>query len=143
MSQQELEDQIAVMLAGRAAERLLLGTYSTGSSDDIERATELARRMVMEFGMSETLGAVRYTGERLRFLAGADDDNAECSEATRHAIDAEVQRIIGAQAARATTLLSAHREPLTALIAALLEHETLDGNAVRAALCSGHKEPRS
>ena len=134
LSQQELEDQIAVMLAGRAAERLLLGTYSTGSSDDIERATELARRMVMEFGMSETLGAVRYTGERLRFLAGAEDEAAECSEATRHAIDTEVQRIIGAQAARATTLLSAHREPLTALIAALLEHETLDGNAVRAAL---------
>jgi cell division protease FtsH len=70
LSVEELEARIAVMMGGRAAEQLVLGTVSTGAVDDIQRATELARRMVTEFGMSEKLGSVRYAGQRLQYLGG-------------------------------------------------------------------------
>jgi ATP-dependent Zn protease len=71
LSIEELEDQIAVMMGGRAAEQVILGTVSTGAVDDIQRATQLARRMVTEFGMSEKLGSVRYSGQRLQYLGTA------------------------------------------------------------------------
>ncbi len=71
LTREELEDRIAVMLGGRAAEKVVFGTISTGASDDIKRATELARRMVTEFGMSEKLGSVRYAGQQLQYLDGA------------------------------------------------------------------------
>ena len=67
------------MLGGRAAEMVMFGTVSTGASDDILRATELARRMVTEFGMSEKLGSVRYAGDGLRYLGGAVGDGSDCS----------------------------------------------------------------
>jgi cell division protease FtsH len=76
LSVEELEDQVAIMMGGRAAEHLMLGTISTGAVDDIQRATQLARRMVSEFGMSEKLGSVRYAGARLRYLGGAVDERA-------------------------------------------------------------------
>ncbi len=78
----ELEDRIAVMLGGRAAEKVIFNEISTGASDDITRATELARRMVTEFGMSETLGSVRYAGQQMQYLGGAIDDNAGLSPET-------------------------------------------------------------
>src|SRR4051812_23570633 len=63
----------------RAAERLIVGTNTTGASDDIERATQLAKRMATEFGMSEKLGSVRYAGQRLQYLGGAVEDGSENS----------------------------------------------------------------
>ena len=80
LTMEELTDRIAVMLGGRAAEKTVLGTISTGASDDIITATELARRMVTEFGMSEKLGTVRYAGQSLQFLDGASGDNTAASE---------------------------------------------------------------
>ena len=94
---EELEDRLAVMLGGRAAELIVFNTISTGATDDIQRATELARRMVTEYGMSEKLGSVRYAGQQLRYLAGALSEDSQLSLQTRDAIDGEVQRIIGAQ----------------------------------------------
>src|SRR5262249_54265821 len=92
----ELDDKIAVMLGGRAAEKLVFDTISTGASDDIQRATELARRMVTEFGMSAKLGSVRYAGRELQYLGGTVDASV-VSPGTQEIIDAEVQRIVGVQ----------------------------------------------
>ena len=139
LSIEELKDQIAVMMGGRAAEQVMLGTISTGAVDDIQRATQLARRMVTEFGMSEKLGSVRYVGQRLQYLGAAVAESSDASAATHETIDAEVRRIVGEQFERAATLVAAHRDALSQLSAELLRAESLDGSAVRAALSSaGH-----
>jgi cell division protease FtsH len=131
---EELEDKLAVMLAGRAAEKVILGTISTGASDDIQRATELTRRMVTEYGMSEKLGPARLAGPQLQYLSGATADMSQLSPHTRDAIDGEIERIIDTQYTRAQQLLATHRPALEHLMANLLEHETLDGSLVRHAL---------
>ena len=136
---EELQDRIAVMLGGRAAEKVVFDRISTGASDDILRATELARRMVTEFGMSELLGSVRYAGQQLQYLGGAIEDSSNLSPKTRELIDAEVQRIVTEQYERARALLTAHRAALETLARRLLEQETLDGCAVQEAL--GVEEP--
>jgi cell division protease FtsH len=134
LSVEELEDQIAIMMGGRAAEHLMCGTISTGAVDDIQRATQLAKRMVTEFGMSDKLGSVRYAGQRLQYMGGALDEATDSSGETRETIDAEVRRIVGEQFARAEALLSAHRDALATLASDLLQTESLDGTAVREAL---------
>lgn len=141
VSIEELEDQIATMMGGRAAERLIRGTISTGAVDDIQRATQLAKRMVTEFGMSEKLGSVRYAGQRLQYLGGAVDESSDCSAETRETIDAEVRRIVDEQSARAEALLAGHRDALTRLAADLLHAESLDGSAVRTALGMAAQTP--
>ncbi len=130
LSRQELEDQLAVMMGGRAAEQVMFGTISTGAADDIQRATQLATRMVTEYGMSDRLGSVRYAGSRLQYLSGVDEA-MDTSQETRQAIDAEVRRIIAEQSARAEALLVSHREALTSLAALLLQDESLDGTVLR------------
>jgi len=134
VSLEELEDQIAIMMGGRAAEQLLVGTISTGAVDDIQRASQLAKRMVTEFGMSEKLGSVRYASQRLQYLGAALDEGTDSSAETRETIDAEVRRLVGEQFARAQALLTAHRGALSRLSTDLLKAESLDGSAVREAL---------
>jgi cell division protease FtsH len=134
LTQDELLDKIAVMLGGRAAEMVIFGTLSTGASDDILRASELARRMVTEYGMSEQLGSVRYAGQQLQYLGGAVQENGLISPATRQVIDREVQRIVTEQYERAQTLLLGHRTALESLTQQLLKQETVDGRAVKQAL---------
>ncbi|MEJ5198267.1 MAG: ATP-dependent zinc metalloprotease FtsH, partial [Anaerolineae bacterium] len=134
LRQSELEDRIAVMLGGRAAEKIVFGEISTGASDDIMRATELARRMVTEFGMSEVLGSVRYAGQQLQYLGGAIEDSSGLSPETRKLIDGEVKRIVSEQYERAQRLLQEHRPALDRLTQELLRCETVDGSAVKAAL---------
>jgi cell division protease FtsH len=124
-----------------AAELIVFGTISTGASDDIQRATELARRMVTEFGMSEKLGSVRYAGRELRYLPGAPSDGAGLSPETQAAIDGEVQRIIEEQYERAQQLLLARRAVLEELATELLKRETVDGSFVREALASANGSP--
>ncbi len=138
---EELEDRLAVMLGGRAAELIVFRTISTGASDDIQRATELARRMVAEYGMSEKLGSVRYAGQQLRYLAGPLSEDSQLSPQTQDAIDGEVQRIIGAQYERAQQLLMVHRAVLEELATQLLAKETLDGAVVRQALTAVSAAP--
>ena len=104
LSMEELQDRIAVMLGGRAAEKVTFNTVSTGASDDIQRATELARRMITEFGMSEKLGSVRYAGQQLQYLGGAIEDNSQISPETRKVIDEEIRRIVTEQYERAQEL---------------------------------------
>ncbi|MEW6028162.1 MAG: ATP-dependent zinc metalloprotease FtsH [Chloroflexota bacterium] len=139
LTREELQDRLAVMLGGRAAEQVVFGTISTGASDDIQRASELARRMVMEFGMSEKLGTVRYATQQYQFLSG--ESSASASPETLKVIDEEVQRIITEQYARAQQLLIDHRSALEHLTQQLLEKETVDGAAVKQALAGSASAP--
>ena len=134
LSIDELKDKIAVMLGGRAGEIVEFGTSSTGASDDIMRATELARRMVTEFGMSEKLGSVRYAGQQLQYLGGSVEDNSQISPETRQVIDAEVQHLVTEQYERAQVLLKDHRAALKTLAQQLLKQETVSGSVVKEAL---------
>jgi cell division protease FtsH len=136
LSIDELQDRIAVMLGGRAAERVEFGTITTGASDDIQRATELARRMVTEFGMSEKLGSVRYAGQQMQYLGGSVEDNSQISPETRQRIDSEVQRIVTEQYERAQALLSGHHAAHDTLAKLLLKKETVTGKDVKEGLAN-------
>jgi cell division protease FtsH len=137
LSIDELQDKIAVMLGGRAAELVEFGTITTGASDDIMRATDLARRMVTEFGMSDKLGSVRYAGQQLQYLGGSVEDNSQISPETRQLIDSEVQRIVTEQYGRAQALLRDHHAAHDTLAKQLLKQETVSGNDVKRALENG------
>jgi cell division protease FtsH len=138
--EEELLDRIAVMMGGRAAETIIYGEISTGASDDINRATDLSRRMVTEWGMSEKLGWVRYAGQQLQYLGGVMEDNAGLSPETREMIDGEVKRIVTEQADRARRLLTENRAALEMLTEELIRCETVDGSAVAAALAGEKRE---
>jgi cell division protease FtsH len=125
---------MAVMLGGRAAEIVEFHTISTGASDDIGRATDLARRMIAEFGMSEKLGSVRYAGQPLQYLGTAVEGDSQISPETREIIDREVQRVVTEQYQRAQDLLTKHHAALETVAKQLLQHETVDGSVVRGAL---------
>jgi cell division protease FtsH len=142
LSIDELKDRVAVMLGGRAGELVEFGTISTGASDDIMRATELARRMVTEFGMSEKLGSVRYAGQQLQYLGGSVEDNSQISPETRQVIDAEVQRLVTEQYVRAQALLKDHHTAHDTLARQLLKQETVSGSDVTKAL-ENNPGPRS
>jgi cell division protease FtsH len=137
LSIDDLKDRIAVMLGGRAGEMVEFGTISTGASDDIQRATDLARRMVTEFGMSEKLGSVRYAGQQLQYLGGSVEDNSQLSPETRQVIDGEVQRLVTEQYERAQALLKEHRAAHKTLAQQLLKQETVSGIDVKEALGNG------
>jgi cell division protease FtsH len=130
----ELADRITVLMAGRAAEKLILGAISTGASDDIAKATELARRMVSEFGMSESLGSVRYAGPAMQFAGGAAESSQDLSMRTREMIDLEIQGYVTRQYERAQQLLKQHRAAVQELAERLLSLESLDGSVVREVL---------
>jgi len=132
LTTEELDDRLAVMLGGRAAEQVVFGVISTGASDDIQRATELARRMVTQFGMSSKLGTVSYSTQQYLFLSG--ETSASASPDTLRVIDEEVQRILSEQYQRAQKLLRDHQAALEHLTEKLLTTETVDGSAVQQAL---------
>jgi cell division protease FtsH len=130
LSKEELYDRIAVMMGGRAAEEVVFSSISTGASDDIQKATELARRMVTEFGMSERLGPLRYAAQHLQYLPGASQEIGAMGSQKRMEIDEEITRIVTEQYQRAQELLREHRDALTTLANTLLETETVDGSVV-------------
>jgi cell division protease FtsH len=123
-----LRAKITGLLGGRAAEEIVYGTKTTGAVSDIEQVTDLARRMVTRWGMSETLGLVQLAPRENPFLDGFGDYGGakSYSEETAKAIDAEVIKIIGESHAEAKRLLSVHRKQLDALADALMNRETLD-----------------
>jgi cell division protease FtsH len=126
-----IEDAVCVMMGGRCAEKLTLGSLSTGASNDLQRATEMARKMVREFGMSERIGPMAWGQEGQVFL-GEDLMHAarDYSDVTSRVIDEEVERILREQEARASRLLQEHKRGLAAVAGALLEKETIDGAEV-------------
>jgi cell division protease FtsH len=136
-SKPELEDRLAVLLGGRAAEELVFGEIPTGAHNDIERAPDIARHMVYEFGMSERLGPQAFTQPASgRFLGGPDllGGRFPVSEATAELLDAEVAAFVNRAHARARTLLEEHRDGLTRLAERLRERETLEGEELKAVL---------
>jgi cell division protease FtsH len=122
-----LLDSLAVRLGGRAAEVLVLGEGSTGASNDLASATQLATKMVREWGLSPRLGPIGYSDDGPGYLGGGGLTSRPYAEATQRAIDEEVSRLLGEAEVRATDLLSTHRDQLDQVVALLLEHETIDG----------------
>jgi len=128
MTRKELVNEMTVMLAGRAAEELVFGEVTTGSQNDLERVTELARRMVCEFGMSERLGPVTLGRKAGPIFLGRDIvEDRNYSEAVASEIDKEVRRIVEECYQRAKKLLQENRHILDAIANRLLERETIDG----------------
>jgi cell division protease FtsH len=132
-----LADTLAVRLGGRAAERLVRGEASTGAADDLASATALATQMVCDFGLSDKVGPVSYTIQP----AGHAADVRGFSEHTHWLVDQEVAALLARAEARARDLLTRHREALTQLTAALMEHETITGDEVRALAASTGRAP--
>jgi len=139
--QDYLTDSLATRLGGRAAELVELGQGSTGAANDLAQATELATKMVREFGLSGALGPVGYPQGGSVFLGGggAELSSRPFAEATQAAIDAEVARLLREAEIRATELLSNHRPQLQSLVELLMDEETVDGAAVYGLL--GMAEP--
>ena len=145
MTRAELENKMAVLLGGRASEVLVFDELSTGAADDLVRATEIARSMVMRYGMDESLGLVAYEQPRGTFLTGLPEDYAEArkySEATARDIDQAVLGIIKAAFDAATDILGQQRELLTKCAQQLLERETLSREALRALVKSDSAKPK-
>ncbi len=130
MSEPELRDRIAVLLGGRAAEEIVFGFATTGAHDDLKKATEIARRMVMEFGMSAQVGPINIAENGYRFLSPAFRRGEDVSEETERAIDREVKAILLDAQSRARSILTDRRGDLDALAELLLERETLDRRAL-------------
>jgi cell division protease FtsH len=125
MSEPELRDRIAVLLGGRSAEELIFGYATTGAQDDLRKATEIARRMVMEFGMSEKVGPINISDGGGRFLGPIFRRGEDVSEETEVAIDREVKAILLEGQEKARAILRQRRGDLDALAAVLLERETI------------------
>jgi len=136
----QLLDVISMMMGGRIAEELVFGDFSSGASNDIERATGLARSMVCEWGMSEKLGPLAFgQGEGEVFLGRQLSNNSkDYSEATAQEIDGEVRRLVMEQYNRAKSILRERREQLDRLADALVEYESLDGEEVSIVMAGGH-----
>ncbi|HNW83166.1 MAG TPA: ATP-dependent zinc metalloprotease FtsH [bacterium] len=132
---EELIDKIKILMGGRVAEELFIGRITTGAGNDIERATQLARNMVMMWGMSENLGPVHYgENEQAVFLGRELGKRTQVSEATSEKIDDEVQKIIDEAYLSAKNILDTHRDEVARLVDSLMEHETLSKDAIMAAL---------
>jgi cell division protease FtsH len=127
MTQRELEDKLTVLLAGRAAEQLVLGVASTGAADDLVKATDTARSMVTRYGMNAELGHATYEAEQPLFVGSPQRGaGAVYSETTLEVIDAAVRSLVAAAFARASSLLAQHRELLEVSAERLLHQETLE-----------------
>ena len=127
-----LHDSLAVRLGGRAAELVVIGQGSTGAANDLAGATDLATKMVREFGLSETLGPIGYPEGGSVFLGGggAPMSSRPFAEATQAEIDREVSQLLRQAEKRAIELLNEHRPQLDSLVSLLLETETVDGSDV-------------
>ena len=130
-SEEYLLGQIAILMGGRIAEDTFLGSITTGASNDIERATELARAMVCEYGMSE-MGPLTFGKKEEQIFLGREiAQHRDFSEETAIKIDQEVRKIITAQFERAKTIIEDNRDTMVRLAECLLERETLDGVEIR------------
>jgi cell division protease FtsH len=131
----ELRDRIAVLMGGRTAEELIFGDFTTGAANDIEKATEIARAMVTQYGMSDSLGPLKWGQEQGEVFLGREfGHQANYSDEVAARIDSEVGAIITQAHKEATAILQAHRSTLDKLAAALIEKETLDTSELLAIL---------
>ena len=126
-SKREMEEEMVVLLGGRAAEMLVFGEVYTGASNDIEKVSELARRMVTRYGMSEKVGTLAFSDHDEVFLGRDFTSSKAYSEATAALIDQEIKALADVALARCNQLMKDNAELLHRVADALLEHETLDG----------------
>jgi cell division protease FtsH len=127
-----LEDQIAILLGGRIAEEITIGSITTGAGNDLERATDLARRMVCEWGMSGQMGPLTFGKKEEQIFLGREiAQHQDYSEDTALRIDQEVKRFVTDNYARAQTILRENKQYLLDMADALLARETLDAEQVR------------
>lgn len=137
----ELEGMLAMLYGGRVAEEIFCDDISGGASNDIERATEIARAMVCSLGMSEALGPMALGESRSEVFLGDElMRNKNYSEATSEAIDAEVRRILDVAYDRAKTLIAGHRDEMERITQALMRYETISGDDVRAIMAGASVE---
>ena len=128
MSKTEMEEHIISLLGGRVAEKLILDDISTGASNDIERATSIARAMVTQYGMSERLGTITFGSNQGEVFLGRDlAQSKEYSEETAAIIDEEIKRIIDSAYDKAIEILRSNIEKLHQVAKVLLEKEKIDG----------------
>ncbi|WP_269583709.1 ATP-dependent zinc metalloprotease FtsH [Roseibium sp. Sym1] len=125
LSTQDLENRMAVLMGGRAAEQIIFGEISTGASDDLQKVTEVARDIVMRYGMEADLGNRVYSAQRQNFLGQPAGDLVEVSDQTQREIDLAIKTRVEAAFSRARQLLEAHRKDLDAGAELLLSKETL------------------
>ena len=128
MSKTEMEENVVSLLGGRVAEALILNDISTGASNDIERASQIARNMVTKYGMSDRVGAIMFGGGQGEVFLGRDfAQTKDYSEETANIIDEEVKKIVDRAYNRAVEILSAHTDKLHAVAGVLLEKEKIEG----------------
>jgi cell division protease FtsH len=139
----ELENELAVLLGGRTAELIVFGEMSTGDHNDLLRATDIARAMVTELGMSEAVGPVNHEGRRRSTFLETPfmPERGVYAEDTARVIDAEVKRFISTAEGTARRLLTEHRESLDAITERLLDKEVIEGDELREMLASTGTEP--
>jgi cell division protease FtsH len=131
-------NQIAILMGGRVAEEIVFEKKTTGAGNDIERATDLARSMVTEWGMSDEFGPLNFSSGKQEVFLGRDFSTSnQHSEDTSQRIDAEIRRIVTQQYDRAKAILTEHRPELEQIAEALLEYETLDGDDIDTLLRGG------
>ena len=127
-----LMDQIAILMGGRIAEEMSIGSMTTGAGNDIERATEMARRMVCEWGMSDAMGPLTFGKKEEQIFLGREiSQHQDYSEETALKIDQEVKRIVTDNYNRAHTIITEHKAQIEAMAEALLQREALDADQVR------------
>ncbi len=137
LTRSELLDRLAVFLGGRAAEALTFGEVSTGAQNDLQRAADIARRMVKEYGMSERLGALAFEPDRRPVFLPAGDGvsgSKGYSEETAREIDQEAKRIVDETESRVRDILTKRDRDLEAIAQRLLNKEVLEGEELRALL---------
>ena len=134
-SKEYFDDRICIAMGGRVAEKIVFGHINSGAANDLEQATSIARRMVREWGMSDAVGPMAWSGSQQVFL-GEDlmTQGREYSDDTARLVDGEISRILHEQETRATELLRKHLNALEMVAEALLERETIDGGEVAALL---------
>ena len=132
VTEAELQTRMAVMLGGRAAELLIFGEPSTGASNDLERATETARRMVTEFGMSEKLGPVRYASPSMMYLSGNTEVRNDIGDGTADVIDTEIKRLVSEAQEKAESILREHEKVLHEVAGVLQDKEVINSDEIKA-----------
>ena len=143
MTRSDLLNQLSVLLGGRTAEEIALGEISTGAQNDLQRATDISRAMVTQYGMSDVMGAISYDGSRRATMLDIPvaSEHGLYGEQTTQLIDAEVRRIMTEAHAQARRVLGERREVLELVARRLLEKEVIDGNELRALIAEGAPAP--
>ncbi len=131
ISESELKTRMAVMLGGRAAERLIFGEVSTGAANDLERVTDIARRMVTEFGMSKEVGPVRYAAPAAQYLRTGSGGRNDLSPETLKNIDDEIKKLVEEAQQKAEHILCRHEKVLHEVASVLQHEEVISGDRIK------------